>query len=282
MVTQTNISSGPEGHYVAANGLDIYYEEYGSGEPLILLHGGTETSKGWQPHIPFFAPHFRVIAPDSRGHGRTNNPAGELSYRLMADDVAAFIRALDLKKPLVFGYSDGGQIALEIGMRYSHLTRALIVGAAWYKFSEVYLDSLKAMGFEGPGVVDIEQMQEDDSEGWAEALKTEHFRANDPEYWQKLLKQISSMWWTPLDYGVEDFQKITEPTLILMGDRDGIIPLEEAVGMYQLIPNAELAILPNTTHMTVLAEDGLFLRIVLDFLFRYRNQEDKNEIKSAA
>jgi pimeloyl-ACP methyl ester carboxylesterase len=282
MVAQTNVSRGPEGQTVAANGLDIYYEEYGRGEPLILLHGGTETSQSWRPHIPFFASHFRVIAPDSRGHGRTNNPAGELSYRLMADDVAAFIQALDLKKPLVFGYSDGGQIALEIGMRYSNLTRALIVGAAWYKFSEVYLDSLKAMGFEGPGAVDIEQMQEDDSGGWVEALKTDHSRANDPEYWLTLLKQISTMWWTPLDYGVEDFQKITEPTLILMGDRDGIIPLEQAVEMYQLIPNAELAILPNTTHMTVLAEDGLFSRIVLDFLFRHRNQEDKNKVKGAA
>jgi pimeloyl-ACP methyl ester carboxylesterase len=162
-VTQTNVNSTRQGHYVPANGLEIYYEEYGSGEPLILLHGGTVTSQMWQPHIPFFTEHFRVIAPDSRGHGHTNNPIGELSYRMMADDVAAFIQALDLKKPLIFGYSDGGQIALEVGIRYTNLTKALIVGAAWYKFSEAYLSSLKAMWFEGPGVVNFEELQKNAS-----------------------------------------------------------------------------------------------------------------------
>jgi pimeloyl-ACP methyl ester carboxylesterase len=281
-VAQTNINSTQQGHYVSANGLDMYYEEYGSGEPLILLHGGTVTSQMWQPHIPLFSQHFRVIAPDSRGHGRTNNPTGELSYRMMADDVAAFIQVLDLKKPPIFGFSDGGQIALEIGMRYANLTKVLVVGAAWYKFSEVYQNWLKAMGFEGPGKLNIEQLQKDAPEDWIELLKTEHSRADDPDYWQTLLKQISTMWWTPLDYGVEDFQKITEPTLILMGDRDGTIPLEEAVEMYQLIPNAELAILPNATHMTALAQDGLFLKVVLDFLFRHCGQEDKNEVRDTA
>jgi pimeloyl-ACP methyl ester carboxylesterase len=273
-VTQTNVNSTQQGHYVPANGLEIYYEEYGSGEPLILLHGGTVTSQMWQPHIPFFAQHFRVIAPDSRGHGRTPNPIGELSYRLMADDVAAFIQVMDLKKPLIFGYSDGGQIALEIGMRYANLTNALVVGAAFYKFSEAYTNSLKAMGFEGPDTVDFELLQKDASEDWINLLKTEHICSDDPAYWQTLLKQISTMWWTPLDYDEEDFQKITEPALILMGDRDGMIPLADAVEMYQMIPNAELAILPNATHMTALAEDGLFLGIVRDFLFRYSKEQN--------
>jgi pimeloyl-ACP methyl ester carboxylesterase len=73
------------------------------------------------------------------------------------------------------------------------------------------------------------------------------------------------MWWTPLDYTAEDFQKITEPALILMGDRDGMIPVEQAFEMYQLISSAELAILPNATHMTILGAE-LFMSIVLDFL----------------
>ena len=109
---------------------------------------------------------------------------------------------------------------------------------------------------------------------WINILKTEHTCSDDPDYWQTLLRQISTMWWTPLDYDEGDFQKITEPTLILMGDRDGMIPLEDAVEMYQFIPNAELAILPNATHMTALAEDGLFLRVVLDFLFRYSREQN--------
>jgi pimeloyl-ACP methyl ester carboxylesterase len=127
----------------------------------------------WQPFLSTFVPHFRVITPDSRAHGRTNNPAGELSYHLMADDVVAFIQALNLTKPLVFGYSDGGQITLEIGMRYPTLTTALVVGAAWYRFSQTYLDGLKAAGFESSGMVNIEQIQREDPE-WVNHLIKDH------------------------------------------------------------------------------------------------------------
>jgi pimeloyl-ACP methyl ester carboxylesterase len=268
IMVPTNTVSNQPGRYATLNDVKMYYEEYGSGEPLILLHGGTVTLSMWQPHIPSFAQHFRVIAPDSRGHGRTNNPTGEFSYRLLADDVAAFIQALGLTKPLICGYSDGGQIALEIGMHYPNLTRALVVGAAWYKFSEVYLDFLKEFGFEGPGVVNIEQIRRAMPD-FVEFWQTEHSRANDPDYWQTLLRQISTMWWTPLGYTAEDFQKIAKPTLILMGDRDGTIELEQAVEMYQLIPNAELAILPNATHMSAVTEGDLFTNIVLDFLLRH-------------
>ena len=271
-MTPTDAVSVQQGRSVQVNGLNIYYEEYGSGQPLILLHGGTATQAMWQPYLPFFAQHFRVIAPDSRGHGRTNNPTGEFSYRLMADDVAAFVRALSLTRPLVCGYSDGGQIALEIGMCYPDLTEALVVGAAWYKFSETYVNALMAIGFEGPGVVNIEQMQRAFPD-WIEDLKTEHPRADDPEYWQTLLRQISIMWWTPLDYTAQDFQKITEPALILMGDRDGMIPVEQAVEMYQLMANAELAILPNATHGSAVTE--LSMNIVLDFLLRHSTPADR-------
>ena len=83
-MAQADTNSIQKGNYVQANGLNMYYEEYGNGEPLILLHSGTSTSRMWRPHIPFFAEHFRVIALDSRGHGRTNNATGVLSYVAMA------------------------------------------------------------------------------------------------------------------------------------------------------------------------------------------------------
>ena len=106
----TQPTSLPSGSYVRANGLEIYYEEHGRGEePLILVHGGLITGMtNWGPSIPDFEEHFRIIVPDSRGHGRTENPTGEeFSYRLMAEDVAAFARALGLDAPLICGYSDG-------------------------------------------------------------------------------------------------------------------------------------------------------------------------------
>jgi len=265
-MSQTDVILPQPGQHIQVNGLNMYYEDYGDGRPLILLHGGTVTSQMWQPFLSTFVPHFRVITPDSRAHGKTNNPAGALSYRLMADDVAAFIQALNLTKPLVFGYSDGGQIALEIGMRYSTLTGPLVIGAAWYKFSPTYTRVLGASVFESPGMVNIERIQHESPE-WVDELKNDHSRTDDPDYWQTLLKQISTMWWMPLDYTEEDFQKITAPTLILLGDRDGFVELQQAVKMYHLIKNAELLILPNATHFSALNE--LSMRMVLDFLLRH-------------
>jgi pimeloyl-ACP methyl ester carboxylesterase len=275
-MTKPNSNLTPQGHYVQANGLKIYYEEYGNGKPLILLHGGTVTSQMWQPFLSSLASHFRVLTPDSRAHGKTNNPSGELSYSLMADDMVAFVRALNLTKPLIFGYSDGGQIALEISMRYPGVAAAFVVGAAWYKFSETYMHALTAFGSPASGIVDFEKIQRDTPE-WVTQLKTDHPRPEDAEYWQTLLKQISILWWTPLDYTSENFHRITEPTLILIGDRDGLIELNQAVDMYQLIPDAELVVLPNTTHFSALSETSV--NIVLDFLTRHTMTE--NESKKA-
>jgi pimeloyl-ACP methyl ester carboxylesterase len=147
----------PHGHYIQANGLDIYYEEYGQGKPLLLIHAGTLTAQSWQPYLAAFAEHYRVITPDSRGHGRTANPLGTMSYRLFADDMAALVQALALQKPLICGYSDGGQVALEIGMHYPDLPQALLVGGAWFKFSEAYRAWVRAvLGDEQSPDVDTE------------------------------------------------------------------------------------------------------------------------------
>jgi pimeloyl-ACP methyl ester carboxylesterase len=245
--------------------MDMYYEEYGTGLPLILLHGGMSTCQTWQPFLPIFTPHFRVLTPDSRAHGRSNNPAGELSYRLMAEDLAALIQELNLDKPLIFGYSDGGQVSLELGMHYPTLAGALVVAAAWYKFSQTYLIAMQAIESKRPGEVNIEHILKE-SPDWVEELKRDHISSADPDYWQTLLKQISVLWWSALDYTADDFQKIVVPTLVMLGDRDGIVELQQAVDEYQLIPDAALFIMPNATHST--AKSELSMHIVLDFLMR--------------
>ena len=273
-MAQASRSATQHGRYAQANGLMMFYEARGSGPPLILLHGGTATSSMWRPQIPTLVQHFRVITPDGRGHGRTDNPTGELSYRLLADDVAGFIQDLGLIKPLICGYSDGGQIVLEIGMRYPGLAAALVVGAAWYRFSESYVNTLKAFGFEGPGAVNIEQLKREAPDS-VKHWQTEHARPDNPDYWQMLLKQIATLWWTPLDYEAEDFRKITEPTLVVMGDRDELIEIEQALEMYRLITNAELAILPNASHLS--ATGKLFTETVLDFLLRHSTTASHSE-----
>ena len=266
MASATGTTTQP-GQTISANGLNMYYEEYGSGEPLVLVHGGLGTSADWAPQIPLLSKHYQVFVPDSRGHGKTNNPSGELSYRLMADDLAAFIHGLGLNKPLVCGYSDGGQIALELGMRYPGLAKALVVGAAWFSYSEEHLlKPARAFGFEGPRVVNFERAEEVMGQG----LHKHH--PQDPDYWKTLLIQISVVWLTPLGYTAQDFERIVAPALILVGDRDDFIPLEEAVSMYRLMPNAELAVAPNSNHDFPGRRPELFTNLVLDFLLRHGTQ----------
>jgi pimeloyl-ACP methyl ester carboxylesterase len=256
------------GTFASANDLEIYYRDYGKGHPLILLHGGTDTHRLWDPFIPDLIQHFRVITPDSRGHGRTTNPAGGLSYRMMADDLARFIEVLKLEKPFVFGYSDGGQATLDFGMRYPNLAGALVIGGVWYRFSQQYQDALRKAGFEGPGQMNYEIIGRDAGPGWMDRVRETHPNP-DPAYYRTLLKQISEMWWTPLNYSEEDFRKITVPTLILVGEKDEMVPLEEAQELADLIPNAELFIINRTSHNEVLQEGGSFLNIVLGFLLKF-------------
>jgi pimeloyl-ACP methyl ester carboxylesterase len=261
-------TSSSDGQYVTANGVNMYYEESGSGEPLIFLHGGMATGKTVEHLVPAFSQRFRVIRPDMRGHGKTVNPGGEFSYRLMADDIAAFIHAMNLGQASVCGWSDGGQIALELGMHYSDTVKCMVVGAAWYQFSSQYQRALKAMGWESPGTVNIERVRQALGP-IAEMWHTLHATIEDQNRWEKLATQISTMWWTPLGYTSDDFEKIKTPTLILLGDRDQIIPVEEATAMHRMIPDSELAIVPNSNHSLPLSRAELFTSIVLDFLARH-------------
>jgi pimeloyl-ACP methyl ester carboxylesterase len=190
----------------------MYYEEYGSGEPLVLIHGGLAIGS-------LFAP----------------------------------------------------QIALELGMHYPDLIRCMVVGAAWYRFSQSYQSLLKAMGFESPNVVNIEKMKQLMPE-FTDMLRAWHSTIHGPDHWKTLATQISTMWWTPLNYTADDFQKIKIPTLILAGDRDPMIPVEEAVEMFRYIQGAELAIVPNSDHSLPRARAKLFSTIVLDFLLRHSTQ----------
>jgi len=264
-------NSSADGQYIRANELNIYYEEYGSGKPLIFLHGGMGIGKNAAHLFPAFSKQFRVIIPDSRGHGKTDNPDGKLSYRLMADDVAALIEVLGLEHPSVCGWSDGGQIALELGMHYPDVMKCMVVGAAWYRFSQHYQTMLNVMGFESPSMVNIDKLRQTLGP-MAEMWRTFHATTDDPNRWEKLALQISPMWWTPLGYTADDFQKIKTPTMILLGDRDQIIPVEEAVEMHRFIQGSELAVVPNADHSLPMKRAELFANLVLDFLVRQITQ----------
>lgn len=254
------------GHIIPANGANIHYEVHGQGQSLLLLHAGTLTTAMWQPYLGTFAEHYRVITPDFRGHGRSDNPTGAMSYRLLADDVAAFVRALDLHKPLIAGFSDGGQVALEIGMRYSDLPQSLIVGGAFNTFTAAYGAWLRDVaGDEGSPEVDTGRFARNHPD-WAAWLQ----QLYGPEDWKPLLVKIKPMWATPLNYSPDDFARVVVPTLVLLGDRDELVPIEQAAEMYRLLPKAELATVPGADHGDFYsARVASFQSLMLDFLQRH-------------
>jgi pimeloyl-ACP methyl ester carboxylesterase len=232
---------------IEVNDAALYYEERGHGAPLILIHGGLASSSQWEPVVPELANGFRVITPDSRGHGRSTNPAGELSYARIADDIAALIAALRLRRPVVGGWSDGGQVTLELGARHPETAAALIVGAAYPDFDagglrEAHRTLLGAdeTGVPDPGHIDAALGE------FAEETKALH--PGGDEQWRALLRQTAPMW---LDYDglrPDEHRAIRTPVLVLAGDRDELIPLDLAVSLYRTLPNAELAVCPSLSH----------------------------------
>jgi len=260
----------PENNYVDVNGLKMFYIEKGEGQTLILLHGGISVADdNWANQIEFFSKYFRVIATDSRGHGRTNNPTEEFSYKIMADDIAALIQELNLENPSVCGWSDGGQIVLEIGINHPDLAKALVVGGVLSEISDNYLSTMKFWGIEGPGNVDFDKLREVIPQ-FAKKLPEIHSAVYGPEYWKKLLQDISKMWLDPSEFPGKRIEQIKTPVLIITGDRDAAISIDESVKIYKSIPNAELAIIPSADHDVCYTKPDLFNNMVLEFLTRHK------------
>jgi pimeloyl-ACP methyl ester carboxylesterase len=259
----------PSGRSLEVNGASLYYEELGDGAPLVLIHGGLSSGAQWQPVVPDLAAGFRVITADSRGHGRSTNPAGELSYARIADDIAALIGALGLERPLVGGWSDGGQVALELGVRHPEAAGALIVGAAYPDFEAggVREAHRALLGADETGVPDAVHLDAQLGE-FAGEIKSLH--PGGTEQWQRLVRETAPMW---LDYeglAPDELQTIQTPVLVLAGDRDELIPLDLSVSLYRALPNAELAICPSLSHDGPTPERASVLASVIrDFARRH-------------
>ncbi|MBC8160985.1 MAG: alpha/beta hydrolase [Roseiflexaceae bacterium] len=257
----------PKAGYIDVGDLKIYYEDHGVGWPLVLLHGGLTTGDMmWGDRVPALAQYFRVIVPDSRGHGRTNNPAGTLNYSQMADDVAGLISALGLIRPTIIGYSDGAQIALELGLRHPDQMTALILGGVVTQPTTQYLAALGDMGFSQPGQLDFDQFERVYPE-FFDTIKTAHAHVYGPEYWRRFFLQISELWLGLPTYADEALATILVPSLIITGDRDETGSLDESLRLYRLLPKAELAVIPDADHSA--GESELFWGAVQDFLIRH-------------
>src|SRR5215216_1610063 len=246
------MTSGPsvdahEGRSIEVNGAAVYVEQYGSGTPVVLIHGGLVSNAMWEPLLPALTDRVRAITPD----------------------IAVLIGELRLDRPVVGGYSDGGQVALELGVRHPDVAGALIVGGAYPDWAgsglrEVMRDFLGADASNAPDPARIDASL---GEG-ADNMKSLH--PGGEAQWQKLIDQTASMW---LDYeGLtdNDLSRIHVPTLVFAGDRDAQIPIDLTVSLYEVLPNAELAVCPDADHAApIRARADVFAAAIHDFAVRH-------------
>ena len=248
--TPTRPKAAVEGK-APVDGIEIYYAEYGAGEPVILLHGGLANSDYWGNLIPALAPHYRVIVMDSRGHGRSTRDAQPYGYDLMASDVVGLMDYLKIQKADVVGWSDGAIIGLDLAMNHPDRIDRLFAFAA-----NVTLAGLKD-GF-------------DKNPTFAAFIERagEEYKRNSPtpDDYDAFLTQIGGMWASQPNWSAADLARIRTPVLIADGEHDEAIRRDHTELMAKEVPGAKLLILPGVSHFAMLQNPAEFNAAVLGFL----------------
>ncbi len=227
------------------DGVTLYYETYGAGEPLLLVHGNGASIGSFAAQIAFFSPRYKVIAMDSREQGKSGGSDAPINYEVMADDLAALLNHLKTGPADVVGWSDGGIEGLLLAMRHPDKVRKLVAMAANLNPSlEAIYPETEAMA--KAMVADMPEEAKATPDG-KRFLKVTGLLLSEPHIDPKSLSQI------------------TAPTLIVSSDHD-VIRLEHTVDIFNNLPNANLAVLPNSTHMLPYDEPELFNATVQRFL----------------
>lgn len=250
---------------VRTNGIERYYEETGSGDPLLFINGIGGTSQGWQPLLPALAARFRVITSDNRGVGRSAAPPGPYTTKQMAEDAAALLAHLGVARAHVVGSSMGGLIAQELALAYPALVDRLILYGTFARPRRAITD---------PWLTFVAQMAERldpaaNTLGWLPWLYTPAFLA-DPERveaalaWQALYPApahgiVAQTEAVRAHDAWDRLPQITAPTLVLVGPEDVVTPVYYARELAERIPGARLQVLERGGHDALLEypEDGV-------------------------
>jgi pimeloyl-ACP methyl ester carboxylesterase len=250
-------ASTQKGH-APVNGMQVYYEVHGSsgdsGTPLVLLHGGGSTFEtSFADVLPALSRSRRVIVYDRQGHGRTADVDRPFSFQQSAEDAVALLRQLGVSRADFMGFSNGGQIALQIALSHPEVVHKLVIESAMFS-----RDGADAAFWAGFDQASLEGMPAELREAYVQVAPRP---ADLPTMFQKSVDQMKSFQgWTP-----EQIRSIGAPTLVLLGDRDVVRP-EHGVALYRLLPDAQLAILPDTDHRAICHPPAWVPTLITTFL----------------
>lgn len=251
--------------YADVNGLKMYYEVYGSGKPIVLLHGSfMNIPLNWSHIIPLMSRNRKVIVAEMQGHGRTRDTDRPLSYEGMADDVSGLLKHLRIDSADILGYSMGGGIAFQFAVRHPEQLRRLIILSGTYEHNGWWPEVEAAFGtFTADMFKGTPLQKQYDSLG------------NDPAHFPEFVKKVISIDLKPYNWSKE-VKNIKAPLFMAIGDADGV-RYEHALELFRAkgggkmgdlygLPQSRLAILPGTTHIGMIQRTDWLIPMINDFL----------------
>jgi pimeloyl-ACP methyl ester carboxylesterase len=242
-------------HSIHVNGIELFFRDSGSGEPLLLLHGFTGSGDDWQHVFSEPLSGYRILAPDLRGHGRSSNPSGSFKFADVARDIFALLDHLDIDRVKAIGMSAGANTLLHMASQQPSRIDAMIHVSGTPRFPDQARAIMSTMTEEGRS-----------AEEWAQ-MRSRHHQGDD---------QIRALWRharefandrSDMNFDAARLSAITARTLIVHGDRDPLYPVEQAVELFRAIPNAALDVVPNGGHGPIFGEQAApFVRTATAFL----------------
>jgi pimeloyl-ACP methyl ester carboxylesterase len=256
----------PTTGYAPVNGLKMYYEIHGSGDPVVLLHGAFMTiTNNWSGWIGELSKTRKVIAVEMQGHGRTADIPRDITYENLADDVAALLDHLKIPRADLIGYSMGGAVAMQCAIRHPDKVRKVVVISSWFRRDGVVKEGLDALA----------KLTADAFKG--SPIEAEYKKLSPtPDDFPKFVKRLLATSSKGHDIGTDQLKASTAPMFFIHGDADGV-RLEHVAEMFRLKGGeihgdikprsaSRLAILPDTTHVTLMQRMPVIVPMVNDFL----------------
>jgi pimeloyl-ACP methyl ester carboxylesterase len=243
------------GHYVHVNDIRVYYEVYGSGWPLLLIHGNGGWINDLRNQIPEFAKYFKVIAVDSRAQGLSTDSDRELSFSLMASDMAQFLDSLNIDSAYVLGWSDGGIVGLELALKYPRKIAKLVAVGANFLPDSTALPAGMIHEMETSSFARL------DSTTQRDIIIHSHF----PERAGLIYDKLNRLDLFHPHFTIEQLHSIKVPTLVMAGDHDIIIDTH-TLNLFHALPDAQLCIMPGADHGFLLRKPAIANEIIKSFL----------------